>query len=107
MPRRAPCAAVPVMHPPRTAAHAHALHSPHPGKFDPYRLASFLVEFIILVLPQVATSMSDAPAEIFFLIVLLIWGMVSLKVWQKVSQSAGAKAHLQHQLQQLAEPRKR
>jgi hypothetical protein len=36
-----------------------------------------------------------------------IWAMVSLKLWQKLSQGPNAKQLLQQQLQQLSEPRKR
>ncbi len=65
------------------------------------------MEFAVIVLPQVAMSMSVAPAEPCFLSLFLLWATLSLKTWRKLFQGSGARLHFQNLLQQLAEPRKR
>lgn len=71
------------------------------------RAACFLVDFAIVVLVQVAISMSVAPPEPSFLLLFLLWGSLALKLWVKLSGSPAAKQHIHQICQQLVEPRKR
>lgn len=67
----------------------------------------FLIEVALLVGPMVAITMSAADAVTVFLIVLLLWVSLCLKVWLRVLRSPGARQQMALISQHLTEPRKR
>jgi len=68
---------------------------------------SFVIEAAALVIPQVCLTMSSVEAVPVFLMLLLLWVTVGLKIWLRLLRGTGARQQMGVVVQQLAEPRKR
>ncbi|GBF94214.1 hypothetical protein Rsub_06484 [Raphidocelis subcapitata] len=71
------------------------------------RASALAIEAAALIAPQVALTMSPVEAVPIFLMLLLLWVSVALKIWLKMLRGPGARAQLGAIAQHLAEPRKR
>lgn len=71
------------------------------------RALGFALEAAALIIPQITLTMSSIEAVPVFLLLLLVWGSLVIKIWTKLLRAPAAKAQVAAVAQQLAEPRKR
>jgi hypothetical protein len=70
------------------------------------RAVLWAIEAAGMVTPLVALTMSGADAVPVFLILLLLWVSLGLKIWLRLLRGPGARGQLAAIVQHLAEPRK-